>query len=366
MTIDAAGNSSLDKLSSSYQPRDTEEKEDTLGRTDFLTMLVAQLQNQDPLNPMEGSDYSAQLAQFSSLEQLMNLNDTMESMQTAFKQGNESDVTSLVGKEVTGKVDAIEVADGESFGGSYNISETCEVMVTIYDSDGREVRSLYPGQKNEGNYNINWDGTDNSGNKVEDGSYKYVVTANSGYGFEEIPTTVTGVVESVVYNDGKAYLQVGGVLVDPGSLVQVMNAPETEETVSSITDYLGKEITSSTSYAAVKDGSVSGKVCSFELESQEDVILSVFNQSGEEVKSIPLLAEQASAGTNTIEWDGTDTSGSAAADGLYLYSVSNSSGSVETTVSDEVSGIQYINGSKYLVLKDSGILTDLSSVTSVN
>ena len=82
MTISSTGNSSLDKITGSYQSSDTEKtsKEDALGRDAFLTMLVAQLQNQDPLNPMDGTDFSAQLAQFSQLEQLINLNDSMDNL----------------------------------------------------------------------------------------------------------------------------------------------------------------------------------------------------------------------------------------------------------------------------------------------
>ncbi|HKK90852.1 MAG TPA: flagellar hook assembly protein FlgD, partial [Desulfobacteraceae bacterium] len=158
MTIESAQNKTMDRLSGSYQPRETEKEEDALGRENFLTMLVAQMENQDPLNPMEGSDFSAQLAQFSSLEQLMNLNKTMESMQTAFSSSSEPDVTGMVGKEVTGDVDSVEVVDSKPFGGSYTMTGTGEVMVEIFDSEGNQVRSLYPGQKNPGNYNINWDG----------------------------------------------------------------------------------------------------------------------------------------------------------------------------------------------------------------
>ncbi|MFO7748843.1 MAG: FlgD immunoglobulin-like domain containing protein [Desulfobacteraceae bacterium] len=366
MTIESAQNKTMDRLSSSYQPRETEKEEEALGRENFLTMLVAQLENQDPLNPMEGSDFSAQLAQFSSLEQLMNLNETMENMATAFTNSSEADVTNLVGKEVTGEVDAIEVADGQSFGGAYTITEPGDVMVEIYDAEGNEVRSLYPGQKTSGSYNLNWDGRNNSGDMVEDGSYKYKVLVNSGSGFAEMPTTVTGTVDSVVYNEGKAYLRVNDTLVNPESLVQISAGAQTEEAPASITDYLGKEITSSRSIASVKGGNVSGKACSFELENQEDVIVSLFNQTGDEVRSIPLLADETTAGTNTVEWDGKDNAGSLVEEGLYLYSVSTAAGEIATAASGEVSGIEYINGEKYLVLKESGMLTDLSSVTGVN
>ena len=98
MSVISTGNSSLDQITSSYQSyeKDKTEKEDTLGMDAFLTMLVAQLQNQDPLNPMEGSDFSAQLAQFSQLEQLINLNGTMESLGTSFGQNSEGDVLGYI------------------------------------------------------------------------------------------------------------------------------------------------------------------------------------------------------------------------------------------------------------------------------
>ena len=89
MTVSSTGNSSLDSITSSYQSTETEKSEtaDALGKDDFLTMLVAQLENQDPLNPMDGTDFSAQLAQFSQLEQLMNLNTSMETLASSSVAG---------------------------------------------------------------------------------------------------------------------------------------------------------------------------------------------------------------------------------------------------------------------------------------
>ncbi len=366
MTLASAGNASLDKLSSSYTPRDTKKKDDALGREDFLTLMMAQLKNQDPLNPMDGTDFSAQLAQFSSLEQLINLNDTMGTLKSSFDKGNESDVTSLVGKEATGNVDSIELANGQAFGGVYNLTAPGDVMVTIYDSDGNEVRSLYPGQQDSGNYNIAWDGTDNGGNVVPDGSYKFTVMANTGYGFEKVPTTVTGKIDSIVYNNGKAYLQIQGALVDPKSLVQISNPSGNDDTSSSITDYLGKQITTSNPLASVENGSVSGNKCSFNLNAKEDIVVEIHNSQGDVVKSIDISADNTSQGTNSIDWDGTDNSGNPVPDGLYSYSVGSAAGEVEQSISGEVSGIKYINGNQYLVLDNSGILTGLSSVVGVN
>ncbi len=366
MTLASTGNTSLNTLTNSYTPRDTKKKDKALGREDFLTMMMAQLQNQDPLNPMDGTDYSAQLAQFSSLEQLINLNDTMGTLKSSLDKGNQSDVTSLLGKEATGNVDSIELANGKAAGGVYNMTAPGDVMITIYDSDGNEVRSLYPGQQDPGNYNIQWDGTDNGGNKVDDGSYKFTVMANTGYGFEKVSTTVTGKIDSIVYNNGKAYLSIKGALVDPKSLVQISNPSDTKNTNASITDYLGKQITTSNPLASVENGSVSGNVCSFNLDAKKDIVVEIHNSQGDVVKSINIPAANTSQGTNTIDWDGTDNSGNPVPDGLYSYSVGSAAGAVEQSISGEVSGIKNINGNQYLVLNNSGILTGLSSIVGVN
>jgi flagellar basal-body rod modification protein FlgD len=126
MTISSSQNSSLEKITSSYQSNEKEkaEKEDALGQDAFLTMLVAQLQNQDPLNPMDGTDFSAQLAQFSQLEQLISLNDSMADLAKAYDTNSEGDVVGYIGKQVTGNVDVMNVDEGTVSGGFYSLSLT--------------------------------------------------------------------------------------------------------------------------------------------------------------------------------------------------------------------------------------------------
>ena len=219
MSVTPTGNNTLDKITSSYQSNESEkaEKEDALGQDAFLKMLVAQLQNQDPLNPMDGTDFSAQLAQFSQLEQLINLNDSMESLARAYGEKSEGDVMGYIGKQVTGNVDVMNVDEGTVSGGFYNLAQPADIMITITDADGKAIKTLYEGQQNSGSHIISWDGTDKNGKAVADGTYKYTVMANTGYGFAKVPSTVTGTVEGVTYNNGKPYLVVQGVLLDPGS-----------------------------------------------------------------------------------------------------------------------------------------------------
>ncbi len=362
-------NNTLSQFSSSYESYDkkNEKKSDELGRDTFLTMMVAQLKNQDPLNPMEGTDFSTQLAQFSQLEQLIGVKDTLESMTSVFEESSENDVTGYLGKEVTGSIDSIEVKNGTPSAGVYKLSQPAEVMVSITNSDGKEVKNIYPGQKMAGSYSIQWDGTDKSGKQVEDGSYKYTVMANNGYGFHEIPTTVSGEVEKISYSNGKPYLMVNGMPVDPESLKEVVNQEQGDAGSGSIVDYLGKEVSSDMPLVRVDKASVSGEGLSFELDESRNVAMQIYNPSGETVRTINVPADQTESGTNEIPWDGLDDSGAQVPDGVYAYTVTTASGGqAPTTVNENVTGIQSVNGNQYLVLDDSRRLVTVSSLNSVN
>lgn len=370
MTITSTNNSALENISNSYQSneQDKTEKEDALGRDTFLTMLVAQLQNQDPLNPMDGTDFSAQLAQFSQLEQLINLNDSMESLATAYSNKSEKDVVGYIGKQVTGNVDNMNISEGTVSGGFYNLGVPADVMITITDASGKTVKTLYEGQQNSGSHVIGWDGTDSSGNALEDGSYKYTVLANSGNGFSQVPSSVTGTVEGITYNNDTAYLVVQGVLLDPTSLTAVVDTQQTDsnQTPDSALDYLGRTISSNSPIVLVEDSTVSGDELDFNLDSSEDVTIKIYDTFDELVRTITIAAENTQGGENSVHWDGVADSGYAAADGMYYYTVKAGSDYVTTPVSEEVSGIKYMNGGQYLVLNDSGRLVAMSSITDIN
>jgi len=370
MSVTSTGSSSLDLISSSYQSSEQTktDKNEALGQDAFLTMLVAQLQNQDPLNPMEGTDFSAQLAQFSQLEQLINLNDSMESLAGSFGKTSDGDAMGYIGKQVTGNVDIMNIDQGIVSGGFYNLAQPGDVMVTITDADGKTVKTLYEGQQNSGSHIISWDGTDNSGSAIEDGSYKYSVMANTGYGYVDVPSTVTGAVEGIAYNEGKPYLVVQGVLLDPASLTSVVEPEETlgSDSVESTLSYLGRDITSSAPIVLVEDGVVSGEALTFNLAAPKDVTVNIYDAFDELVRTIPLSADDTAGGENQVQWDGLADNGYQVSDGLYYYTAKTDSGFADIPLSDEVSGIKYMNGTQYLVLNETGRLVSIASITGVN
>lgn len=370
MSVSSTGSSSLDKITSAYQSTDTEnaETENDLGRDAFLTMMVAQLQNQDPLNPMDGTDFSAQLAQYSQLEQLINLNESMDGLASAYSQNSQEDVMGYIGKQVTGNVDTMNVNQGSVSGGFYNLGQPADVMISITDADGNTVKTLYDGQQSSGSHLVSWDGTNNAGDAVADGTYTYTVMANTGYGYSQVPSSVTGTVDGVTYQDSKPYLVVQGILLDVSSLTSVSDSIENSDTgsVDSTLSYLGKTVDSNSPLILMDDGIVSGDELTFDLESPEGAVVKIYDAYNELVRTITVPQDDTSGGDNQVAWDGLSDDGYKASDGLYYYTVQSDSGSASTSVSEEVSGIKYMNNTQYLVLGDSGRLIGVSSITGIN
>ena len=369
MTVTSTGSSSLDTITAAYESteNDTEETEDALGQDAFLTMLVAQLQNQDPLNPADGTDFAVQLAQFSQLEQLMTLNDSIAALTESFAQKTDDNALDYIGKEITGNADTMYVDNGSVTGGFYNLTEPAEIAITITDENGSVVKTIYPGQQDAGSHILSWDGTDSTGNSVEDGTYQYTVLANDGNGYSEVSTSVSGTVDGVTYNNGKAYLVVQGVVLDPDSVTSVTDIDETSGTgtTDSAVSYLGRSVSSNAPIVLVEDGEVFGTDLMFTLESQSDVTVNIYDAFDELVRTIAILAGDTVTDENTVSWDALSDNGYQVGDGMYYYTAETESGYASTPVSGEVTAVKNINNSQYLVLSDSGRLLALSNITEI-
>ncbi len=366
MAVDSTSSSTLSSISSSYVSTTAEDTEDSeyLGKEDFLALLVAQLQNQDPLDPSEGTDFATELAEYSQLEQLMNLNENIETLVTTLSSTTDGDATDYLGKTVTGNVNTMDVSDGEVTSGFYNLAQAAEVIVDIYDADGSTVTRLYLGQEEAGGQLIAWDGTDSDGNAVEDGTYTYTVLADYGSGFEEVETSVTGTVDGVVENNGKTYLVVQGVLVALENLTAVTESNTTDS--ESLLDYLGLEVTTNAPIILVEDGAVYGEELSFTLDTVEDVTVRIYDPYDELVETITISADDLSTGKNSVYWDAVAENGYAVSDGLYYYTVMTDSGEYADTIESGTAGaILNVNSSQYLKLDETGRLVALTAITKV-
>jgi flagellar basal-body rod modification protein FlgD len=170
-----------------------------MGKEDFLTLLVAQLKNQDPLNPDDPTAFTAQLAQFSTLEQLTNLNDSMTGLVTSTDNATKLSALGLIGKAVTFSGSSFTYNGDDSVKLGYSLDgPAAEVQLLIQDSNGKAIRTLSGTELTKGNHTLTWDGLDEDGNKMEAGTYKVAVTAkgvdSAGVAASPIITSeVTGV-----------------------------------------------------------------------------------------------------------------------------------------------------------------------------
>ncbi len=197
-------------------------REKELGRDAFLKLLVAQLQHQDPLNPMESSDFTAQLAQFSSLEQLFTVNDNLEVIKESNNEQIPENLLDYIGKEVKSAENNITLYDGKSSKGSYALAAPADVIINIFDSQGSEIRTIYKQDQDPGEYNFYFDGKDSLGYPAPDGDYNFSVQAVDNQGSPVVVDSgLSGKVTAVTYQGDIPYLVVGDQLLSPQAVTEV-------------------------------------------------------------------------------------------------------------------------------------------------
>ncbi len=208
---------------------------DELDKEAFMLLLVTQFQYQDPLNPMEDKEFIAQLAQFSSLEQLMNLNESMDNM-SAVTQGQEMiNATSYIGKtvDITGNVISKQT---DLTSGDVTVSEMRyalgqapdKAFMNIINSDGETIRTYTLPNLSAGQHSLTWDGLDHFGNPAPDGIYEVVpaFTDADGAPIIDYDMVVDGLVSGVVTDNGITYLNLADDRMTPLSEVRRVSEPK--------------------------------------------------------------------------------------------------------------------------------------------
>lgn len=203
---------------------------DILGKDDFLTLLITQLQNQDPLNPTDSTEYTAQLAQFSSLEQLSNINANIEYLQLYQESINNAQAVSFIGKGVTALGDAIRISEGVADSSEFELAANASgVTINIYDETGNLVKTIEKGVMEAGRQTVDWDGTDNNGNQLADGDYAFEVMAVDADGQEiQAITYTSGIVSGVTFSNGTTYFIVESQKIPISDIIEVNAVPDAE------------------------------------------------------------------------------------------------------------------------------------------
>ena len=172
---------------------------DVVNQAEFMKLLVAQLQNQDPLNPLDSANFSAQLAQFSSLEQLTQINQKLADQAQGGSTAGRFEAVGFIGREVTGPSLGIAVKDGVATTLDYALTQAGTVQAKIVNSNGQQVADVVLGSQEAGDHTLDLSKVSGAP-KLDDGEYAVVVTQSNpaaGSVPTAIDTYVTGRVTGV-------------------------------------------------------------------------------------------------------------------------------------------------------------------------
>ncbi|BDV41455.1 basal-body rod modification protein FlgD [Geotalea uraniireducens] len=194
-----------------------------LNSNDFLQLFITQLQNQDPLNPQDSSQFITQLAQLTQVEQSYNTNTNLQNLQTALNGSNSLSAVSFIGKQATVQSDEVGLTSGTAASLGYRLpADAAKVLIDIKDSAGNTVRTLTLGQTATGDGTVIWDGKDAAGNQLPSGTYTYSVAGINSNNEEFSGTALlTGTVSKVNLEGQEPVLTIGGIDVSLSNLLSV-------------------------------------------------------------------------------------------------------------------------------------------------
>ncbi|MFZ3206754.1 MAG: flagellar hook assembly protein FlgD [Pseudomonas sp.] len=206
-----------------YQIKSDTTANKELGKNEFLNLLVAQLNNQNPLEPQSNGEFIAQLAQFSQVEGIEKLNTSMGSLLSGYQSSQALQASSLVGRKVIIPTDKAVVDTSESFKASMVLpTSSSNVYVNVYDNAGTVVSRINMGEQAAGNVSFIWDGKDASGNQLPPGTYKFEAQATYEGETKGLYTMLPANVDSVVLGGSELMLNLAGLGSVPLSQVQVI------------------------------------------------------------------------------------------------------------------------------------------------
>jgi flagellar basal-body rod modification protein FlgD len=172
---------------------------------------------------MDSTAFTAQLAQFSSLEELQNINETLGSVGNSQNILTNSQAVDYIGKRIQAVGDRLDLAAGQPASIEFNLDQNAAgVYVRIYNQRGEFVKDLEPGALGAGLQSVTWDGMDYQNRQAPDGPYRYEVKAMGADGNSVSATSFTdGTVSGVYFKNGQAYLTTASQEIPLGSVVQV-------------------------------------------------------------------------------------------------------------------------------------------------
>ena len=208
------------------RPPPSQGRNDELGQSDFLTLMITQFKNQDPFQPMENGEFLGQLAQFSTVSGIDSLNASFAGLTESLQGEQALQAANLVGHSVLAVTDVGYLPEGGSISGVVELGTSAsEVQIDIVDDSGELLQTLSLGQQDAGLARFSWDGRDAAGELVDPGHYRIAARVVRGAEIESAATALEANIESITlgqYGQGMTLNVTGGATLSLAQVYQII------------------------------------------------------------------------------------------------------------------------------------------------
>ena len=196
------------------------ERDTSMGQADFLRLMTEQLKNQDPLKPLANTEFLGQLAQFSTVQGIEEMQGAMGAMASVMESDQTLRAATLVGRDALVQVDTVDLAAGAGVQGEIDAPSAGSIQVDIVDASGATVRRMTVNADAAGATPLAWDGKANDGSTAPAGRYSIRATAGSGEGSEGLEVRIAARIDSVSIEPTGLVLNLSGLGSHPLSSIR--------------------------------------------------------------------------------------------------------------------------------------------------
>ena len=201
-----------------------------MNKDTFLRLLITELQNQNPLEPMNNQDFVNQMVQFQNMEQMTNMSQSLQDYLGTLHATTKLQASSVVGKYVVIEGNEVTLSGGLADSVLYSMEAEGNVMIKIKDEDGQVVRTESIGYKDAGIQSYRWDGKNDYGAVLPDGTYSYQLsTIDESGNQQEFGGVIGGIVQAVQYVDDEIYVILNGEKYNYEKIIEVSAVEASEE-----------------------------------------------------------------------------------------------------------------------------------------
>ena len=220
MTFNTATIAANDSSYAQYALPESAKKKDGMGQADFLRLMTEQLKNQDPLKPLEGAQFLGQLAQFSTVQGIENMQQAMGSMASVMENDQSLRAAALVGHDALVEVDTVQLPAGAGAHGDIVATRAGTMQMDVVDASGAVVRRINVDASGSGATPFTWDGQDANGDPVAAGHYTFRASSGTGEDSEALTVRLAAHIDSVSIEPTGLVLNLAGLGSQPLSSIR--------------------------------------------------------------------------------------------------------------------------------------------------